>query len=200
VKTFVIYDASPTPYRYVRLSAVDGNYQIDAIMAETYLPDSDEDGLPDNWERKYNLNPLLGTGLDGPNSDGDGDSLNNKEEFENNTDPTNSDTDGDGLPDGWEHNNGLQPLMAQGQDGADGDPDHDMVPNKLEYANRSNPNDSDTDRDSLPDYWEINHCLSPDDPNGENGPEGDPDQDAISNFVEMGANQFPTVGCISPSL
>jgi len=198
--TLVLYDASPTPYRYVRLSVVGGKCQIDAVMAETHLPDSEGDGLPDDWERKFGLDPLLATGLDGPNSDRDGDSLNNKEEYENNTDPTNADTDGDGLLDGWEINNELQPLMAQGQDGADGDPDHDMVPNFLEYANRSNPHDSDTDRDGLPDYWEISHCLNPDDPNGENGPDGDPDQDAISNFVEMGANQFPTIGCISPSL
>jgi len=198
--TLVLYDASPVPYRYVRLSVIDGKCQIDAVMAETHLPDSEGDGLPDDWERKFGLNPLLGTGLDGPNGDRDGDSLNNKEEYENNTDPTSADTDGDGLPDGWEITNGLQPLMAQGQDGADGDPDHDMVSNKLEYANRSNPKETDTDRDSLPDYWEISHCLSPNDPNGENGPEGDPDRDGISNFVEMGANQFPAIGCISPSL
>jgi len=370
----VIYDASPTPYRFVRLSTVDGKYQIDAVMAETHLPDSDGDSLPDDWERKFGLNPLLGTGMDGPNSDRDGDSLSNKEEYEKGTDPTmvdtdedslpdkweldnklnplnsngddgavgdpdgdglnnrqeyelgtkpdkedsdgdkindneeitvhqtdptkkdsdgdglpdgwevkyqlnpkdtngengsagdpdfdglnnkeewkagsnprnrdtdadgtddgqeiindtdptnwddgdldrdnltngkereigtspeNQDSDGDRLPDGWELNNELQPLVAQGQDGALGDPDHDMVPNILEYDYRSDPHNSDTDHDSLPDYWEINHCLSPDDPDGENGPNGDPDQDGISNFVEMGANQFPTLGCISLSL
>jgi len=367
----VIYDASPIPYRYVRLSAVDGKYKIDAVIAETHLPDSDWDGLPDSWERKYGLNPLLGTGLDGPNSDRDGDLLSNKEEYENDTDPTNADTDGDGCPDKWELDNNLnplnnegddgrsgdpdgdglnnwdermhgtkpdkkdsdgdglndneelavlrtdptkkdsdgdglpdgwevkyrfnpnnaegenggsgdadrdglsnqeefkhktdpynrdtdadgtddkqeienetdptnwndgdldsdgltngkeieirtnprnqdtdgdglpdkwelinelQPFLPQGQDGADGDPDQDMVPNSLEYKYQSNPHDSDTDHDNLPDYWEISHCLSPDDPTGENGPEGDPDQDGISNFMEMGTNQFPTIGCIS---
>jgi len=372
--TLVIYDASPVPYRYVRLNAVDGKYKIDAVIAETHLPDSDGDGLPDSWERRYGLNPLLGTGLDGPKSDRDGDTLSNKEEYENNTDPTNADTDGDGfpdkweldnnlnplnnggddgisgdpdgdglnnwderrygtnpdkkdsdgdglndneeiaihrtdptkkdsdgdglpdgwevkywfnpndgegvnggsgdsdqdglsnkeefkqktdprirdtdadgmddkqeidndtdptnwedgdldsdgltngkeieigtnplnrdsdgdgLPDGWEFENELQPYLPQGQDGADGDPDHDMVANIREYQYGTNPKNSDTDQDSLPDYWEISHCLSPNDPNGENGPQGDPDRDGISNFVEMGTNQFPTLGCISLSL
>lgn len=365
------YDASPIPYRYVRLIPMDGKFRIDAVRAETHLPDSDGDGLPDEWERKYNLNPLLGTGLDGPNSDRDGDALNNREEYEKGTDPTSADTDGDGLPDkweldnqldprsssgaqgasgdpdgdglnnwderrygtkpdkkdsdgdglnddeelavhrtdptkkdsdgdglpdgwevkyrfnpndaggenggggdpdldglsnkeefkqktdprnrdtdadgtddmqeikndtdptrwedgdldrdgltngkeiaigtnplkqdsdgdglpdGWELINGLQPYLPQGQDGADGDPDRDMVKNIWEYEYGSDPHSSDTDQDRLPDYWEIKHCLSPNDPNGENGPEGDPDGDGISNFVEMGTNGVPTLGCIS---
>jgi len=372
--TLVIYDASPAPYRYVRLSAADGKCKIDAVVAETHLPDSDMDGLPDSWERKYSLNPLLGTGMDGPNSDRDGDALSNIEEYKNNTDPNNGDTDGDsltdkwevdnklsplnnegddgimgdpdgdglnngderrygtnpqkkdsdgdglndneeidihrtdptkkdsdgdglpdgwevkykfnpndaegenggsgdfdldglsnkeefkqktdprnrdtdadgtddkqeindetdptnwddgdldsdgltngkereigthplrqdtdgdGLPDGWELENELQPYLTQGQDGADGDPDHDMVANIREYEYGTNPHNSDTDQDSLPDYWEISHCLNPNDPNGENGPQGDPDRDGISNFVEMGTDQFPTLGCISLSL
>lgn len=143
--TLVSYDAPPIPYRYVRLSPMDGKFRIDAVGAETHLPDSD----------------------------------------------------GDGLPDGWELINSLQPFLPQGQDGADGDPDHDMVKNIREYEYGSDPHNSDTDQDRLPDYWEIKHCLSPNDPNGENGPEGDPDRDGISNFVEMGTNGVPTLGCIS---
>jgi len=372
--TLVIYDASPSPYRYVRLSSIDRKYKIDAVVVETHLPDSDGDGLPDGWEQKFSLNPLLGTGMDGPNSDRDGDALSNKEEYENNTDPNNADTDGDGLldkwevdnklnprlnggddgasgdpdvdglinwderrygtnpqkkdsdgdglndneeiaihrtdptkkdsdgdglpdgwevkygfnpndaeganggsgdpdldglnnkeefkqktdprnrdtdadgtddkqeinnetdptnwedgdldrdgltngkeieigtnplrqdsdgdglPDGWELENELQPYLPQGQDGADGDPDHDLVVNIREYESGTNPHNSDTDQDSLPDYWEISHCLSPIDPNGENGPQGDPDRDGITNFVEMGTNQLPTFGCFALSL
>ena len=168
-------------------------------MNETKLElpawDTDADGTNDGQEINNGTDPTKWE-----DGDLDHDSLTNGKEIEIGTNPFNQDSDGDRLPDGWELNNGLQPLIAQGQDGAWGDPDHDMVPNILEYGYRSNPRNSDSDQDSLPDYWEISHCLGLNDPNGENGPEGDPDQDGISNFVEMGTNQFPTTGCISPSL
>ena len=60
--------------------------------------DWDADGLPDDWEIKYGLNPWLNdAGID---SDGDG--LTNIEEYELGTDPFNPDTDGDGILDGQE--------------------------------------------------------------------------------------------------
>ena len=178
----VIYDASPTPYRYVQLSAVDGKYKIDAVSAETHLPDSDGDGLPDSWERKYSLNPLLGTGLDGPNSDRDGDLLSNKEEYEKSTDPTNADTDGDGFPDKWELDNNLNPLNNGGDDGRSGDPDgdglnnwderrHGTKPDKKDSdgdglndgeeiaVHRTDPTKKDSDGDGLPDGWEVKYRL-----------------------------------------
>jgi len=42
----------------------------------------------------------------------------------------------------------------------------------------------DTDDDGLPDYWEEEYQLDKDDPNGLNGPEGDPDMDDINNIEE----------------
>jgi len=49
------------------------------------------------------------------------------------TDPTKMDTDSDLLPDGWEVEFNLNPVVATGGDGADGDPDGDSLLNIQEY-------------------------------------------------------------------
>jgi hypothetical protein len=53
--------------------------------------DWDADGIPDDWEMRYGLNPWV-----------NGDGLTNLEEYERGTDPFNPDTDGDGILDGDE--------------------------------------------------------------------------------------------------
>ncbi|MFO8133320.1 MAG: hypothetical protein R6U10_05250 [Thermoplasmatota archaeon] len=70
-------------------------------------PDTDGDGMPDEWEEAHGLNP------DNPgdrNEDPDGDGLYNYEEYRLGTDPQNPDTDGDGVPDGLD----LIPLADAG--------------------------------------------------------------------------------------
>ena len=42
----------------------------------------------------------------------------------------------------------------------------------------------DADGDGLPDFWEYLHGLDPDDPTGENGPDGDPEGDGLTNIQE----------------
>ncbi len=61
--------------------------------------DSDTDGLPDTWERRY-----FGTLAYGPTDDPDGDELSNATELDIETHPgrRNIDGDQDGLPDAWE--------------------------------------------------------------------------------------------------
>lgn len=370
-ENFVTYGNTPQPYRYVRIYiSSERKYQLDAIQAETARPDSDHDGLDDDYELTYGLNPLVGTGDNGPKGDLDSDWLTNKEEYDNGklnprnsdtdgdgipdywevknkldansdagkggyevdtdedglsdgleyehksnphkadtdedgltdgeevhkygtdpikgdtdgdkmgdkweskylptfnptipnnpdgdedndglsnireseantapmntdsdgdcendldevnqgtnpnkwedgdcdddglkngdenekykTDPTKSDTDGDGLPDNWEIEHDFDPLISTGNDGASGDPDHDDVTNMLEFASETDPHSEDTDGDGLPDVWEIRHCISPKDKNGANGPNGDPDGNGYTNFMDMGRGTLPPLNC-----
>ena len=129
-------------------------------------PDSDGDGLPDDWEMRY-----FGDLTHGPNEDNDSDGLTNLQEYQHGTNPINPDTDGDGLfdglevntyhtdplqfdtdgdvmSDGWEVTNGLDPLNPAD---ADQDSDGDGLRNLEEYVADSNPHISDTDGDGVPD-------------------------------------------------
>ncbi len=74
------------------------------------IPDSDNDGLPDNWEKYYGLKHTDGTGDHGPDGDPDLDRLKNKDEFFRGTDPYNSDTDYGGQGDYSEVLYGFNPL------------------------------------------------------------------------------------------
>jgi hypothetical protein len=62
--------------------------------------DWDGDGMPDDWEILYGLDPTVDDSM----QDYDNDGLTNLEEYENGTDPFNTDTDGDGIPDGEDTN------------------------------------------------------------------------------------------------
>ncbi|WP_153913460.1 S8 family serine peptidase [Shewanella sp. TC10] len=77
-------------------------------IALTATPsDVDNDGIPDDLELYYGLDPFDPTDAQ---ADNDGDGLTNIEEILLGTDPNNPDTDGDGVDDGTEYNNGSNPL------------------------------------------------------------------------------------------
>lgn len=65
------------------------------------------------------------------------------------------DADGDGLPSDWEIANGLNPNSAVGPDGADGDPDNDLLTNLQEFQRGTKANVADTDGDGALDGWET---------------------------------------------
>ncbi|UCH88342.1 MAG: Ig-like domain-containing protein [Thermoplasmata archaeon] len=68
--------------------------------------DDDNDGMSDEYETEYGLNPLL----DDSKWDNDGDGLSNLEESELETDPVNWDSDGDGASDKSEFDENTDPL------------------------------------------------------------------------------------------
>jgi hypothetical protein len=131
--------------------------------------DTDGDGIPDWWEIEHGLDPTNPNDAEGDN---DGDGLTNREEYDHGTNPNNPDTDGDGYPDGWEvkHEPPYDPNDPNSH------PNHSPggVPD----------NSVDTDGDGLPDWWEIQYGLDPTDGTGNNGANGDPDQDKLTNKEE----------------
>jgi hypothetical protein len=124
-------------------------------------PDSDFDCMPDGWELKYGLNPLMDDAYD----DYDNDGLINLDEYMHDTDPCNPDTDSDGMPDGWEVKYGLNPLT----DDASDDCDNDGLTNIEEYMNNTFPDNPDSDKDGLNDGDEVlvyySNPLNPDSDN-----------------------------------
>jgi hypothetical protein len=98
--------------------------------------DTDGDGMSDGWEVAHGLNPLSAGDGD---IDSDQDGLTNIQEYQAGTDPNNPDTDGDGLPDKWEVGQGLCAFSASGDNGADGDHDHDGLTNLQELQLSHNP-------------------------------------------------------------
>jgi len=134
--------------------------------------DSDNDGLPDNWEDLYGLNK------NDPNdatADNDEDGLNNLREFFNDTDPLNSDSDNDGLSDGDEIDiYNTDPSLADSEN--DGLTDNDEI-----NTYHTDPLKTDSDDDTIDDAWEVNNGLDP----LKDDTEQDLDNDGYSNLIEF---------------
>ena len=100
--------------------------------------------------------------------DTDGDGLSDVlEETQYGTDPLNEDTDGDGMSDGWEVEHGLNPLDDGESDPLEQDPGEADV----EEAEQENETDS----------W----------PDPNQGPNGDPDNDGLTNQQEQDLETDP---------
>lgn len=119
--------------------------------------DSDGDGLPDGWEADHLLQPLANdAGLDG-----DADELSNLAEYRH------------ARPTSW--NEAGQGPWAGGTNPSDPDTDGDALEDGDEVLARlTDPLHWDTDRDGMPDSFEVDHGFAP-----RNGADaaGDADQD-----------------------
>lgn len=139
VTEFIYFPSNEFDVLYFKVKQTIGKLSAESNVAIVDYPinwadktDTDNDGLPDVYEKYY---------------------------FE--TDPTNPDTDGDGLPDGYEvYYLGTDPTKADTDDNGitDGneDFDNDGLSNFREYELGTDPNNEDSDSDGLTDGEEIN--------------------------------------------
>jgi uncharacterized repeat protein (TIGR01451 family) len=140
--------------------------------------DTDGDGMPDYWEKKYGLNYLDPKDAD---LDPDKDGLTNLEEYRHGTDPWNPDTDMGGVSDGDEVKKGTNPRDNPLDDPID--TDGDGLTDKAETnVFGTNPNVADTDGGGVSDGDEVlinnTNPLNPAD-------DKDVDGDGLSDYSEV---------------
>ncbi|SDK75420.1 hypothetical protein [Microbulbifer yueqingensis] len=220
----------------VDVADTDGDGIIDGQDAWPTRPefsrDYDGDGLPAQFEASF-PGCLSDSNPTDASADCDGDTLNNLAEFLANTsidnpdmdgdgEPDNRDiaptdfryqrdTDGDGLPDAWELGNGLSPYDAfdandprmgdddqltplqeyqLGTDPLNSDTDGDFVPDGYDRYPLDGRYYADQDRDGMPNSWEELYGFSP--LYAIDGAD-DPDYDGVPNRYEFVAGTDPLV-------
>ena len=164
--------------------------------------DSDDDGLPDDWEILHGLDPNDDGTTDpanGANGDPDGDGLINLDEYWYYADPNLADTDGDGLNDfdevwvyytypdstdtDWDGLDDYAEVFTYGTDPWNWDTDDDTLEDGEEVLTHgTNPLEMDTDGDWMWDDWELANNLDPTD-----AADGllDADSDTLANQLEF---------------
>ena len=94
-----------------------------------------DDGIPDEWENRYQLNSARARRY----LDSDQDGLLDIDEYILGTNPRDPDTDHDGAPDGYEVKYGLDPLRPLTAAELESDEDHDGIPLAKEILLRTSP-------------------------------------------------------------
>ena len=150
--------------------------------ANADLADRDGDGMPNRWERRHGLNPLVANAR----RDRDRDGLVNIAEFRRHTRPVDEDTDNDGHDDGDEVKDGFRStfvLDANTDDDrlldGDEDADHDGIDNEDEDDVREacRADDDDRDGDHVDDEDENELGLSARDSDSDDDGLSDGDED-----------------------
>ncbi len=140
--------------------------------------DFDEDGIFDEWEHEYGLDPF---NITDAMLDFDNDNLTNFNEFEAHSNPLLMDTDFDNLTDYVE-------FVIEQTNPASNDTDYDGLSDYVEiYVSFTLPVLNDTDEDGLSDFEEFRIYST--DPNAE-----DTDEDGISDFMELEVGLNPLNG------
>jgi hypothetical protein len=104
-----------------------------AGSAAATAKDRNGDRIPDRWEKRFHLSLKVNQA----NKDQDRDKVDNRNEFEEGTNPRDKDSDNDGRRDGRE------------------DADHDGLNNHNEDVSANEPDDQDTDNDRVEDGDEV---------------------------------------------
>jgi uncharacterized protein (DUF1800 family) len=118
------------------------NTSLETLPAFAAFVDTDDDGMPNQWEDTYlfnknsNADALL---------DADTDGLKNREEYLAGTNPKLADTDGDGINDKLETTEGSSPLIAG---------------IKPPFASGNTTAGADFNGNGLPDAWEARYKFS----------------------------------------
>ena len=118
------------------------------ILTACFNKDTDGDGLTDAEEEDF--------GSDPESTDSDGDGLTDAEEFELNSDPNSDDSDGDGYLDIWEVNEGTDPTDEDSKIYAGNwpyNPDKDSYGAPTSAADASTADGSQLLRMQLMDQW-----------------------------------------------
>ena len=192
-----------------------GDYAFDTVVPDLSDMDSDNDGMPDFWENANGLDPFDATGDNGATGDPDNDGLLNLQEYDADTNPQHRDTDADGMDDGFEVLFSLLPKADDAFDDADGDGLNNIseflgADNQAAFAgstgailisssdrslwgDATDPTSADSDGDAMGDKAEVENDLDPNDASGDNGADGDPDADDLTNIRELQLGTKPTV-------
>ncbi|MFW9923540.1 MAG: hypothetical protein ACFFDW_09685 [Candidatus Thorarchaeota archaeon] len=189
--------------------------EVKITLTNPFAVDSEGDGMNDNYEVQYGLDPNVDDSLEDKDLDG----LVNIDEKNRSTNPTNPDSDSDKLKDGEEVHGIYYPsnpyANATGyiktnaplnsdidKDGLkDGDEVKTYLTNPLNddsdfdgltdyeevITHLTNPQLNDTDADTLPDYWEVTMGTDPfTDDTGD-----DLDSDGLTNLQEYNYGTDP---------
>ena len=81
--------------------------------------------------------------------------------------------------------------LGTGSDPCKADSDGDGMLDGVEFAMGLSAKFADTDMDGLPDGWEVANGLDPFSAEGDDGPNGDPDNDGVTNARELEARTSP---------
>lgn len=112
---------------------------VRALRLAPENPDRDADGLDDDWEQQYGLDPDSSSGENGGSGDPDADGATNLDEQRMGTDPKDPDSDGDGLLDPQEDADRDGVLDATESSPALGDTDGDGASDRAERFLGTNP-------------------------------------------------------------
>jgi WD40 repeat protein len=135
--------------------------------------DDDNDGILDEWENLFGLNP---SNFWDKFQDEDTDDLTNIMEFQLGTNPLNNDSDSDKITDGYEYLNNLNTTYDDSNEDKDGDSLSNYYEFQFELYANVNDSHKDKDNDGLSNYYEFLNDLLPNNPDSDNDSLSDGDE------------------------